>query len=104
MNDDSFFLLFFLLTFMTRPFTQCKAATLMRTGFRPKPGRSNSIVLLHAVRFSDSPRLVLQDRQRKSIVVPGLCITDFGLRLLKLCLTQLHDRSQAQVVPRLREA
>ena len=41
----------------------------------------------------DPACLVLQDRQGEAIVVPSLRITDLGLRLLQLCLTQLHNRA-----------
>ena len=46
--------------------------------------------------------LVTQHRQGKAVSISRLCIANFSLRLLELCLAQLNDRTQPQLVTSLR--
>src|SRR5664279_2945197 len=45
----------------------------------------------------------MQDRDRHPILRSGICVADGGLSLLKLRLTELDDRAEAELITCLRE-
>ena len=51
----------------------------------------------------DPRRLIAQDGQCQAVVITGLSGTDLGLSLLQLRLAQFNDRTQSELVPRLRK-